>query len=72
MNPLLDQINQLDFAERIQLVEDLWDSVAARAATLPLTAAQRAELDHRLARHAQNPARGTSPDTIVKELGVTL
>jgi putative addiction module component (TIGR02574 family) len=34
--------------ERIRLVEDLWDSIAADQAVLPLTPAQRAELDRRL------------------------
>jgi putative addiction module component (TIGR02574 family) len=30
MSTLLDEIQQLGIAERIQLVEDLWDSVASR------------------------------------------
>jgi putative addiction module component (TIGR02574 family) len=34
--------------ERIKLVEDLWDSIAADQGTLPITAAQRTELDLRL------------------------
>jgi putative addiction module component (TIGR02574 family) len=39
---------QLPVAERIRLVEDLWDSIAADQQTLPLTAEQRAEIDRRL------------------------
>lgn len=70
MNNLLDQINQLDFAERMQLVEDLWDSLAVRAQTLPLTDAQRAELDRRLDLHAKDPGRGQSLDAIASKLGV--
>jgi putative addiction module component (TIGR02574 family) len=44
----LDELRQLSVAERIQLVEDLWDSIAAVAATAPLSEAQKSELDHRL------------------------
>jgi putative addiction module component (TIGR02574 family) len=48
----------LSIAERLQLVEDVWDSIATEqpdAAALPLTATERAELDRRLAAHANNP-----------------
>ena len=49
----------LSIAERLQLVEDVWDSIATEqpdAAALPLTAAERAELDRRLDAHANDPA----------------
>lgn len=39
---------ELPVEERIRIVEDLWDSIAADRQSLPLTAEQRAELDHRL------------------------
>lgn len=45
MNPTL---LKLPIDERIRLVEDLWDSIAADQHSLPLTAEQRTELDHRL------------------------
>jgi len=34
--------------ERLSLLEDLWDSLAAVAEALPLTPVQRVELDRRL------------------------
>jgi putative addiction module component (TIGR02574 family) len=46
------QIERLSIAERLDLVEALWDSVASSAA---LTEAQRDELDRRLADHRQHP-----------------
>ncbi len=46
------EIEQLSIAERLDLVEALWDSIASSAA---LTDAQRAELDRRLADHRQQP-----------------
>ena len=45
-------IERLSIAERLRLVEDLWDSIAADT---PLTDAQRNELDRRLADHEANP-----------------
>lgn len=41
-------ILELDVAERILLVEEIWDSIAAEPAAVPLSDAQRSELDHRL------------------------
>jgi len=44
--------------ERIKLVEDLWDSIAADQRALPLTADQRIELDQRLDAYAIDENRG--------------
>ena len=41
-------LRKLPLDERIRLVEDLWDSIAADRTALPLTEVQRAELDRRL------------------------
>jgi putative addiction module component (TIGR02574 family) len=45
-------------SERIQLAEDLWDSVAAETGDLLLTEAQAAELDRRLADLERDPGAG--------------
>lgn len=45
-------IERLSVAERLVLVEELWDSIAAAT---PITDAQRTELDRRLADHEANP-----------------
>ena len=45
-------IERLSVEERLLLVEELWDSIAAAT---PLTDAQRAELDRRLADHEAHP-----------------
>ena len=45
-------IDRLSVADRLNLVEELWDSIAAAT---PLTNAHRAELDRRLADHEANP-----------------
>ena len=47
-------IDRLSVEERLTLVEDLWDSIADENAAAPLTDAQRAELDRRLADYKTN------------------
>jgi len=42
------KLKQLPVEERIRLVEDLWDSIAADQQALPLTVEQKVELDKRL------------------------
>ncbi len=48
MRKLSLNVNELSPAERLDLIEELWDSLSDRADDLPLTDAQRAELDRRL------------------------
>ncbi len=55
----LSEIRKLSVAERIQLVEDIWDSVAAEAEGIPITEAQRQELDERLDDAEAHPGTGT-------------
>lgn len=48
---------KLSISERIQLVEDIWDSIAAEAPdTVELSQAQKAELHRRLAAHHADPS----------------
>jgi putative addiction module component (TIGR02574 family) len=54
MSDLRTQINSLSPAEKAELLDTLWESLEADAASL--TDAQTAELDHRIARHEQNPS----------------
>lgn len=55
MTPTLTQILQLSVAERIQLVEDIWDSILAVPESLKLTERQRQELDQRLQAYRKQP-----------------
>ena len=49
--------SKLSVAERIQLAEELWDSIP-ESAEISLTDAQRAELDRRLEDLEQHPDAG--------------
>jgi putative addiction module component (TIGR02574 family) len=60
MSTQLSDILQLSVAERIQLAEDIWDSIAAFPEAVDLTEAQRQELDRRLQAYSQNPKEGVS------------
>lgn len=51
----LDAALRLSLPERIQLVQEIWDSVVAESAAVPVTKKQKAELDRRLADLAANP-----------------
>jgi putative addiction module component (TIGR02574 family) len=55
MNDLRD-IFKLSVAERIQLVEDLWDSIAADTDGPPISDAVKRELDRRMADLEANPS----------------
>jgi putative addiction module component (TIGR02574 family) len=54
MSDLRSQINSLSPAEKAELLDTVWQSLEADSASL--SDAQRAELDHRIARHEQNPS----------------
>ena len=56
----LKTLRQLSVAERIQLVGDLWDSIAEEAPddAFPVSAELAAELDRRLAEADANPTAG--------------
>jgi putative addiction module component (TIGR02574 family) len=68
MSTQLSDILQLTIAERIQLAEDIWDSVAAFPEAIPLTDAQKEELDRRLQAYAKNPHEGISWDELKDKL----
>ena len=54
MSDLRNQIDSLSPAEKAELLDTVWESLEADAASL--TDAQRAELDYRIARHKQSPS----------------
>ncbi|MGK5090811.1 addiction module protein [Deltaproteobacteria bacterium TL4] len=53
------EIVGLPIQERIQLVEDIWDSIAAVPETLEIPEWHKIELDNRLESYRKNPKAGT-------------
>lgn len=66
---ILAEVTKLDVEERLDLVHAIWDSIADHPdAVPPLTDAQRAELDRRLADAEANPGAGISWEEMRREL----
>lgn len=65
-------IGNLSIEERIRLVEDIWDSIAAEVKALPLTADQRAELDRRLEAYRIDRNPGTDAFEAIERIRTTL
>jgi putative addiction module component (TIGR02574 family) len=59
-------ILNLSISERIQLVQDIWDSIAEVPDSVPLTDEQKAELDRRPDAYHKDPEVG-SPWSVVRE-----
>lgn len=67
MKPIrLSDVLELPVAERLKLVEAIWDSIAEVPDALELTPAQRAELEQRLDEYEKDPEAG-APWSEVKE-----
>lgn len=62
----------LSIEERIQLVEDLWDSIAADAeatpSRIPLSIAQQREIARRSAAYRANPKRAVPIDEALERI----
>ena len=54
------KIFEMSVAQRILLVEDIWDSIAENPDTVPLTDSQKKELEKRLNSYYENPESGYS------------
>ena len=62
------RLRELSIEERIRLVEDLWDSIAADQQTLRLTAEQKTELDRRLSAYKVDQKRGRSVEDVLADV----
>jgi putative addiction module component (TIGR02574 family) len=67
--PMMEtKLQQLTVDERIKLVEDLWDSIAADQGVLPITADQKTELDRRLNAYAVDKNRGRPATDALRDI----
>jgi len=65
------EILQLSVAERIQIVEDIWDSIRESSEELVLSDGEKRELDKRLESYRENPDEGIEWETLKKNLSKT-
>ncbi len=68
MNPEFAHLFKLGRVERIQLVEDLWDSIAEEDTQLPISDWKRDELRRRRQKFMQNPASGRTWEQVKARL----
>ena len=61
-------LHTIPIGERIRLVEDLWDSIAADQDNLPLTDEQRNELDRRLDAYETDKIEGREAGEVIAEI----
>ena len=61
-------IDRLSLAERILLVEEIWDSIAAEAEALDVPQSHKDELDRRLAAYRADPHAGSSWEEVKARL----
>ena len=61
---LIAEILALPVAERMRLIEAIWDSKAAAPEALPLAQWQKDELDRRLAEFEADPDSGASLEEV--------
>ncbi|MBI4334867.1 MAG: addiction module protein [Chloroflexi bacterium] len=58
----------LSIPERIQLVEDIWDTIAAEAELVELTEEEKKVIDERLEAYHQNPNLGSPWEDVFKRI----
>ncbi|MEW6103830.1 MAG: addiction module protein [bacterium] len=68
MNTTLASIFDLSLAEKLQLVEDLWDELAATPEAVSIHEWQKEELARRKANLIKNPALGISWEEVKRRV----
>ena len=64
---LTEEAKKLPVAERIALVEEIWDSIAEENGYFELTGSQKEEIDRRIQSFQENPSAGRTWEEIKAE-----
>ena len=59
-NLLPNSIEQLSISERLQLVQDIWDSITTAPELVPVSEKQQQELDYRLKLYDRDSTSGST------------
>ena len=59
----------LSIPERIQLVEDIWDTISVEADSVEFTEEEKKIIDERLEAYHQNPDLGSPWEDVFKRIG---
>ncbi len=68
MTTALQKLEMLPVPERVQLVEDLWDSIARSNAEVPIPQWQKDELDRRKQNYLRNTSSGQTWDEVKRDI----
>ena len=68
MNPVTPSVFDLSPAEKLQLVQDLWDDLAAMPDAVPVQDWQKQELARRKANLLRNPASGLAWEEVKRRV----
>ena len=68
MSTVTKRALSLNVEDRLQLIEELWDSLAVTPEAIPVTDAQRKELARRRRAHARNPSAAKSWEQVRAKL----
>jgi putative addiction module component (TIGR02574 family) len=68
MDPAIARVFDLSISEKLQLVEDLWDDIAATPEAIPVHDWQRKELERRKAGLQANPASGLAWEEVQRRV----
>ena len=60
MSAVRMKVRSLSVADRLHLLEEIWDSLGETPEAVPVTGAQRKELARRRRAHARNPSAAKS------------
>ena len=63
-----EEIQQLSVPERLELINVIWDTLVDSPDALPVSEAQRLELDRRLEAHQRNPEAGIDWEQLREQL----
>jgi putative addiction module component (TIGR02574 family) len=61
-------IDRMSIDDRLRLVGEIWDSIAAEAAALPLTDSEKEMIDRRLADIEANPDDESDAEEVIARL----
>jgi putative addiction module component (TIGR02574 family) len=68
LTPLLQSIQNLSTAEKLDLVQAIWDDIEQTSGAIPVSEEAQAEVIRRAAWHQANPGHGQSLDEIIQKL----
>lgn len=68
--PKMSDVLELSVAERIQFVQDVWDTIASVPQSMELSAEQKQEIDRRVESLDRNPESAIPWDQLKARLGM--